>query len=63
MPLVFLAREPDSQQQPQKRLISGTGLGLLIVRRCVNLHGGEIGFDSTDCQGTTFTVRLPLFTA
>ena len=39
----------------------GTGLGLLIVKRCVELHGGSIGFDSRVGDGTTFTVRLPLF--
>jgi len=43
------------------RQISGTGLGLLIVRRCVTLHGGEIEFESVEGHGTTFTVRLPLF--
>jgi PAS domain S-box-containing protein len=43
------------------RQIPGTGLGLLIVRRCVDLHGGSIDFDSSEGQGTTFTVRLPLF--
>ena len=43
------------------RQIPGTGLGLLIVRRCVELHGGEIQFESTEGRGTTFTVRLPLF--
>jgi signal transduction histidine kinase len=41
--------------------IPGTGLGLLIVQRCVALHGGEIQFESVEGQGTTFTVRLPLF--
>ncbi len=41
--------------------IPGTGLGLLIVQRCVELHGGEISFTSVEGQGTTFTVRLPLF--
>lgn len=41
--------------------IPGTGLGLLIVQRCVNLHGGEIQFASAEGKGTTFTVRLPLF--
>lgn len=42
--------------------IPGTGLGLLIVQRCVELHGGRIDFESVEGQGTTFIVRLPLFT-
>ncbi len=41
--------------------IPGTGLGLLIVQRCVALHGGGIQFESAEGQGTTFIVRLPLF--
>jgi PAS domain S-box-containing protein len=43
------------------RQVPGTGLGLLIVRRCIELHGGEIIFESAESRGTTFTVRLPLF--
>ena len=43
------------------RQIPGTGLGLLIVQRCVEWPGGEIQFESTEGQRTTFTVRLPLF--
>ena len=39
--------------------IPGTGLGLPIVKRSVDLHGGTITFDSKIDEGTTFTVTLP----
>ncbi len=41
--------------------IPGTGLGLVIVKRCVELHGGQILCQSSEGQGTTFEVKLPLF--
>jgi PAS domain S-box-containing protein len=41
----------------------GSGLGLFIVKRCVDLHGGSIEIKSREDEGTTVTVRLPLFTA
>jgi PAS domain S-box-containing protein len=37
----------------------GTGLGLVIVKRCVDLHGGSIQVDSKPGKGTIMTVRLP----
>jgi signal transduction histidine kinase len=38
---------------------SGTGLGLLIVRRIVREHGGELSIESTQGKGLTLTIRLP----
>ncbi len=41
--------------------VPGSGLGLLIAKRCVELHGGRISFVSEAEQGTCFTVGLPVF--
>lgn len=39
--------------------IQGTGLGLTIIKRYVNLLHGEIGLQSVLEEGTTITVKLP----
>ncbi len=41
------------------RQYEGTGLGMAITKRLVDLHGGDIRFESVVGQGTTFTVTLP----
>jgi signal transduction histidine kinase len=39
----------------------GTGLGMTIIKRCVELHRGKIAFESKEGEGTTFLIALPLF--
>ena len=38
---------------------TGSGLGLLIVRRIVREHGGNLSIESTEGKGLTLTIRLP----
>jgi signal transduction histidine kinase len=39
---------------------SGTGLGLSLASKIVDLHHGSIHIDSKVGEGTTFTVSIPL---
>lgn len=41
--------------------LHGTGLGLVIVKHCVEQHGGGLEIESHENVGTTVWVRLPLF--
>ncbi|MBW4679267.1 MAG: PAS domain S-box protein [Microcoleus vaginatus WJT46-NPBG5] len=40
--------------------LPGTGLGLAVVRQCVDLHDGKVVVESELGAGATFTVTLPL---
>ena len=43
-----------------RKHISGTGLGLPIVKQIVELHGGTVKVESGEGAGSTFRVRLPV---
>ena len=40
--------------------ISGMGVGLYVVREIVTLHGGDVQVATSEGQGSTFTITLPL---
>jgi signal transduction histidine kinase len=40
--------------------IHGNGLGLSLVKRIIEAHGGRVGVESVPGQGTTFTLHLPV---
>jgi PAS domain S-box-containing protein len=61
---------PEHQQQIFERFVrvdparqtdtGGTGLGLPIVQRIIEAHGGTVTLESTIDVGSTFTIHLPI---
>ncbi len=55
-----LFREFEQLAQPNGIRPEGTGLGLALSRRLVELHGGRVEVESELGRGSTFSVHLPL---
>ncbi|MFD3955603.1 sensor histidine kinase [Streptomyces bacillaris] len=46
-------------EKSRSRRTGGSGLGLAIVRKLAEAHGGTAGADSTEGEGSVFSIRLP----
>lgn len=53
-------QEFEQTEQTRARGYEGTGLGLALTRRLVQLHGGQIWVKSAPDQGTEFTIVMPV---
>ncbi len=53
-------QEFEQTEQTRARGYEGTGLGLALTRRLVQLHGGQIWVKSVPDQGTEFTIVMPI---
>jgi signal transduction histidine kinase len=57
--LAQLFRPFTQADERLSRTYGGAGLGLALVRRLVDLHGGSVSVESTPGSGSRFTVTVP----
>jgi signal transduction histidine kinase len=48
-------------QRLKEVTVDGTGIGLAIVKKIIDMNGGKIWFESTVGKGTTFFFRIPRY--
>lgn len=58
--LARLFQEFEQIEPSERSKAEGSGLGLVLTRRLVELHGGTVSVQSEWGSGSTFTVTLPL---
>jgi cell cycle sensor histidine kinase DivJ len=54
---------PYEQAGDAEQRAAGSGLGLSLVRAFARLHGGDMVIESTEGEGATVTIRMPVLTA
>jgi signal transduction histidine kinase len=55
----LFGRVPVQEQRVNGNTVAGSGVGLAIVKRIVEAHGGAVWVDSAPGKGSRFYVRLP----
>jgi signal transduction histidine kinase len=51
--------DAEARVEAEDSTYAGLGLGLFVVRKVVDAHGGRVGVDVVPERGTTFVVALP----